>query len=101
MQDLSQLMDGLSGFLGTSYTAYNAADNARAFLRAHGFCELDERAPWTLAPQGKYFVVRGGSAVIAFTGGDAAKGFKIVASHTDSYSFFLLMQKQTMYLKFL
>ena len=40
MQDLSQLMDGLSGFLGTSYTAYNAADNARAFLRAHGFCEL-------------------------------------------------------------
>ena len=84
MQDLSQLMDGLNGFLGTSYTAYNAADNARAFLRAHGFCELDERAPWTLAPQGKYFVVRGGSAVIAFTGGDAAKGFKIVASHTDS-----------------
>ena len=83
MQDLSQLMDGLSSFLGTSYTAYNAADNARAFLRAHGFCELDERAPWALAPQGKYFVVRGGSAVIAFTGGDAAKGFKIVASHAD------------------
>lgn len=74
-------------FLESSYTCYQATDNARAMLLAHGFCELDERDAWDLDANGKYFVVRGGSAIIAFTGGDAANGFKIVASHTDSPCF--------------
>ena len=77
-------MNELMQFLETSYTAYQAADNARAYLAAHGFEELSEQDAWTLRPDGKYFVVRNGSAVIAFTAGDARRGFKIVASHTDS-----------------
>lgn len=87
MQDLTQFLSGLPEFLENSYTAYQAAEGARALLTAQGFCELDERAPWKIEPRGKYFVVRGGSAVIAFTGGDAKEGFKIVASHTDSPCF--------------
>lgn len=71
-------------FLEHAYTAYQAVGCAREILKRHGFEELDERLPWDVRPEGKYFVVRGGSAVIAFTGGDAAQGFKIVASHTDS-----------------
>ena len=77
-------MNDFLHFLETSYTAYQAAENARMLLQAHGFRELDEGAPWDLQPQGKYFVVRGGSAVIAFVCGDAKKGFKIAASHLDS-----------------
>lgn len=77
-------MNDFLHFPETSYTAYQAAENARTLLQAHGFRELDEGAPWDLQPQGKYFVVRGGSAVIAFVCGDAKKGFKIAASHLDS-----------------
>ena len=77
-------MNDLMQFLDTSYTAYQAVDNARALLLRHGFCELHEGDAWELRADGKYFAVRGGSALIAFTMGDAAKGFKIIASHTDS-----------------
>ena len=77
-------MKELMQFLETSYSAYQAVDNARAFLLGKGFCELSESQPWTLAPGGAYFVVRGGSAIVAFRAGDAREGFKIVASHTDS-----------------
>ena len=71
-------------FLDTSYTAYQAVENARTLLTAHGFTELSERGEWKIEAGGRYFVVRGGSALAAFTGGDARKGFKIAASHTDS-----------------
>ena len=77
-------MKKLMEFLNTSYTAYQATENARAFLQAQGFCELHEEEAWQLQAEGKYYVIRGGSALIAFRMGDARKGFKIVASHTDS-----------------
>lgn len=77
-------MNGLMQFLSAAYTAYQAVDIARGMLLSNGFCELHEGDAWQLMPDGKYFVVRGGSALIAFTMGDAAQGFKIVASHTDS-----------------
>ena len=77
-------MNNLMQFLKTSYTAYQAVDNARALLKSKGFSELSEADAWNLKDGGKYFVVRGGSAIVAFCAGDAKKGFKIVASHTDS-----------------
>ena len=77
-------MNNLMQFLQTSYTAYQAVDNARALLNSKGFSELSEADAWNLKDGGKYFVVRGGSAIVAFCAGDAKKGFKIVASHTDS-----------------
>ena len=77
-------MKELLNFLETSYTAYQATENARTCLLQNGFTELSEQEPWTLTDGGKYFVTRGGSALIAFCVGDAAQGFKIAASHTDS-----------------
>lgn len=75
--------ESLLHFLETSYTAYQAVENAENMLRAAGFCELSEQDEWKLEDGGKYYVVRGGSSLIAFTvGGDAR--CKIVASHTDS-----------------
>lgn len=70
----------------TSYTAYQAVENARNLLLEHGFTALKEREEWDLSLGGKYFVERNGSALIAFTVGSGS-GFKIVASHTDSPCF--------------
>lgn len=78
-------MQGLIDFLANSYTAYQATENAAAFLERHGFVRLKETDDWQLCEGGKYFVVRGGSALIAFTvDGLDDFAFRIVASHTDS-----------------
>ncbi len=76
-------MENLLRYLETSYTAYQAVENAKTLLLGHGFVPLKEREEWALSAGGKYFVERNGSALIAFTVG-SGKGFKIVASHTDS-----------------
>lgn len=79
-------MDGLLQFLQTSYTPYQATENAAHLLKARGFTQLAEGESWTLTRGGRYFVTRGGSSLIAFTL-DAGDGLKIVASHTDSPCF--------------
>lgn len=76
-------MNGLLEFLKTSYTAYHAVSNAEAYLLGHGFTRLSEGEPWKILQGGKYYVTRGGSSLIAFTV-KKGKGYKIVASHTDS-----------------
>lgn len=74
-------------YLNESPTAYHAVENAVALLREQGFQELKETESWSLLKGGKYFVVKNGSAFIAFTvgKGDLAKeGFRIIGAHTDS-----------------
>lgn len=79
-------MNGLTEYLKTSYTAYQAVANAAAFLGQNGFLPLPESGIWELKEGGKYYVVRNGSSLIAFTFGGNG-GYKIVASHTDSPCF--------------
>lgn len=76
-------MEKLIEFLGKSYTAYQATENACKLLKKSGFTALKENERWEIKEGGKYYVVRGGSALIAFTVGKGDK-FKIIASHTDS-----------------
>ncbi|MCX4324874.1 MAG: M18 family aminopeptidase [Lachnospiraceae bacterium] len=79
--------EGLLQFLNDSPTAFHAVKNAAALLRENGFEELKETENWSLKNEGRYFVVKSGSAVIAFTvgKGDLAKeGFRIIGAHTDS-----------------
>lgn len=76
-------MNGLLQFLETSYTAYQAVQNAEEFLGANGFINLPEEEAWKVREGGKYYTVRNGSSLIAFTVGKGNK-CKIVASHTDS-----------------
>ncbi len=79
------MINSLIDFLQNSPTAYHACDNAKALLLSRGFTQLFETEDWELTSGGKYFVVRGGSAVIAFTVGELDTfRYKIVASHTDS-----------------
>ena len=75
----------LINFLNESYTAYHACDNAKQALEENGFVQLFERDDWSLCEGGKYFVMRGGSSLIAFTVGALDEfSYKIVATHTDS-----------------
>jgi aspartyl aminopeptidase len=51
----------------------------------NGFLQLLETDDWTLCEGGKYFVVRNGGSIIAFTIGSLDRfSYKIAAAHTDS-----------------
>ncbi len=73
--------------LDKSKTQYHAVCESIAILKANGFTNLCENAPYNLKEGGKYFIVRDGSALIAFTLNKCANSFKIVAGHTDSPCF--------------
>ena len=75
-------MNGLINFLNTSYTAYQAVENAAAYLKSNGFEELFESEPWQLLEGGKYFVTRNGGSMIAFRYSKEG-AYKVIASHTD------------------
>ena len=78
-------MNELLTFLQHSYTPYHATENAKNLLLENGFTPLKETEDWVLSEGGKYFVERGGSALIAFTVENLdGFAFKIIASHTDS-----------------
>ena len=55
---------------------------------AAGFQELRETDPWAVKPGSRCYVVKNGTAVVAFVAGsDPAAGFRIVAAHSDSPGF--------------
>lgn len=77
----------LLGYIDASPSPWHAVDSARQRLEAHGYKALDETARWKLKPGGRYYVVRGGSSLVAFALGAkplAESGFRIIGAHTDS-----------------
>ncbi len=77
----------LLAFIDAAPTPYHAVAEARRRLVAAGFVALREEEPWSLAPAGRYLVVRGGSSLVAFVVGDrppGEAGFRWVGAHTDS-----------------
>ena len=74
----------LCHFLDESHSPYHAQAALRRELEAAGYVQLAEGDAWVLAPGGKYFVCRGGAAVIAFRiPEEAPRGFLLAAAHTD------------------
>ena len=78
-------MTELFEFLKKSKTAFHAIDNIAAVLRSEGYERLYENEEWTLSEGGKYYVIRGGSSIVAFR--NMGGGFMIAASHSDSPCF--------------
>ncbi len=75
-------------FIEQSPSPYHTIESARKMLQAAGFLELSEKDNWSLQKGSRYFVVRGGSAIIAFTlPAEEVKGFHMAAAHSDSPSF--------------
>ena len=77
--------ENLMSFLRESYTAYHACENVKQKLEESGFIQLCENRDWSICEGGKYYVMRGGSSLIAFTVGALDEfSYKIAATHTDS-----------------
>lgn len=86
----------LMTFLAESPTPFHAVANALKALQAAGYELLDEGALWNLSPEGRYVVLRNGSALVAFTGAvlntvkdlqnDAvhSQGVRLFGAHSDS-----------------
>lgn len=80
----------LMNFMNNTPNAYYCVHNLKQMLEANGFEELYENENWdSLKTDGKYFVSRNDSSLIAFkmNGNKEMVGFNIVAAHTDSPSF--------------
>lgn len=77
----------LFDFIKSSPTAYHTIESVKRALVENGFCELCEGEEWQLAPNGKYFVIRNGTSIIAFVNIPNAAGYTICASHSDSPAF--------------
>ena len=74
-------------FINNSPTAYHAVDSVKKELLTRGYTELFEADEFQISDGGKYFVIRGGSSVIAFRAVKDARGFMICATHSDSPAF--------------
>ena len=73
----------LCDFLDASHSLYHAQNYLVETLKAAGYTQLKEQDRWELVPGGKYYLTRGGSAVMAFRFPEAPKGFLMSASHSD------------------
>lgn len=81
-------MNHLLQFLDQSPSRFHAVDHLRRELEGAGYTPLSEGRSWSAVPGGKYYAVRGGSALIAFrVPAGEARGFMISASHSDSPTF--------------
>ena len=78
----------LFSYIAACPTAFQAAAHTAALLEAEGYRPLRETEEWMLEPDGRYYVTRNGSSLIAFRlpKGRPA-GFMMTAAHSDSPTF--------------
>ena len=82
-----QLTEDLLAFIDASPSPWHAVHSSSQRLAAQGFTELQENERWNLQRGGRYYVIRGGSSIIAFvvgTGDLATSGLRLIGAHTDS-----------------
>lgn len=76
-------IQNLLEFIDRSPTPFHAVREMTDTLSGKGFNELKETDAWELVPNGRYFLTRNDSSLIAFVVG-SEPGFKIIGAHTDS-----------------
>lgn len=78
----------LRNFLDSAHSVYHAVAGLVWNLEAAGYTCLSEGEGWELIPGGKYYLTRGGSALIAFRVPEGEPtGFLMSASHSDRPTF--------------
>ncbi|MBO7251006.1 MAG: M18 family aminopeptidase [Oscillospiraceae bacterium] len=81
---MDKRINALCSFLDGSRSVYHAVEQLAQLLKDQGYIRLMENKPWDIVPGGKYYVTRGGTAVIAFRIPEGSpKGFLMSASHSD------------------
>ena len=87
----------LFDYIDASPTCYHAVKNAQTRLLQAGFEPLLEKETYHLEQGKNYFVVRNDSSIIAFSiPKKEAKGFRVIASHSDSPCFKLKENPEVM-----
>ncbi len=78
----------LMNFLDASHSVYHAVEQIKNLLDEMGYTRLSEQENWELAQGGKYYLIRGGTAMLAFRiPQEPPKGFLMTASHSDRPTF--------------
>lgn len=84
------MIDRLLNWLENSTCNFLAVNTIKEELKKKGFKEILQNEAWDLKPGGKYFLVKNGSAVFAFTTGKGLESYKngvnFIATHSDSPS---------------
>lgn len=81
-----QLALELIDFLYDSPSAFHGVNTVKNLLDKNGFTEVREADKWNLKSEGKYYVIKNDSALIAFVVGDEKideAGFRLIGAHTD------------------
>ena len=85
---MDQRTQALMRFLDNSPSVYHAVENLVKELEEKGYTRLSESEKWELSAGGKYYLTRGGSAVLAFRVPQGTpRGFMMSASHSDRPTF--------------
>ena len=85
---MENIAQNLKAFLDGSCSSYHAVAMLTSQLDTAGYLRLSEGEKWALQPGGKYYMVRGGNALIAFRiPQNVIGGFMISASHCDRPTF--------------
>ena len=85
---MTEQLKALMAFLDASHSVYHAAAYLAKELETAGYTRLFEGDAWDLVPGGKYYLVRGGTAVMAFRiPAGTPRGFLMSASHSDRPTF--------------
>jgi len=82
-QQVQQLLD----FIDASPSPWHAVATMEQQLLAASFSRINETDQWALKPNGRYYVIRDDSSIIAFVLGSKTlpeHGYKIIGAHTDS-----------------
>lgn len=88
MKEYKKCAKRMLEFIEQSPSCFHAVWNLKSELVKAGYIELAENANWEIAWGGRYFVTRNDSSIIAFQlPKNSAKGFHMVASHSDSPTF--------------
>jgi aspartyl aminopeptidase len=77
----------LLNFIDASPSPWHAVNSVEQRLLKQDFNQLHETEAWQLKAGNRYYVVRGGASIIAFTLGSQSlteSGFRMVGAHTDS-----------------
>lgn len=77
-------INNLCAFLNAAHSSFHAVAYIADLLQQNGYSVLSETAQWELVPGGKYYLTRGGTAIMAFRiPSETPAGFMLSASHSD------------------
>ena len=81
---MKERIENLRAFLDAAHSVYHANAIVKTLLEKDGYLPLVERQDWNIQPGGKYYVSRGGTALVAFRVPETQPaGFVMSASHCD------------------